>query len=184
MKKNFLISIKAVIMAAALMTTIVLTSGCSGDDDKVDGPSIEWAANPNFATEELRAQGMSVDLTIKAPAGIKGIVISVQSPAASFIATLNAMISIEENKDNASPKLDLINDATVVSTLTALKIQSGTAIQGKTELELNLSSLVPMILYFSPDANTDHIFTANITDQNGNTYSKAVKFHYSGSASN
>ncbi|MCI1640724.1 MAG: hypothetical protein LKI42_05560 [Bacteroidales bacterium] len=184
MKKNLLISIKAVIMTAALITTVFITSGCSKDDDKVDGPSIEWAANPNFSTEELAAQGMSVDLTIKAPAGIEGIVISVQSPAASFIATLNAMISIEENKDATSPKLDLINDATVSSTLTALGIQSGTAVQGKTELELNLSSLVPMILYFSPAANTDHIFTATITDKNGNTYSKAVKFHYSGSETN
>lgn len=158
-------------------------TGCGSDDDSDAGqPSLEWTSNPNFSTTEITSK-MSVVINAKVPNGIKSFTIKVESPCTGFISAVNALIGISANKSDTAPVLDLINDPSIVAALAQLSVPTGTALKNKTAVTMDLSNLVPMIGLLQPGANTNHVFTLTLVDNNGHTLTKSVTFHYSGSPS-
>ena len=143
-------------------------------------PTMIWDGNENFDVEELETE-MNVKITISAPAGIKSFVVGVDSDV------LNPMISA---MNNGSTDMDLINGPeTLLSLLQGVGIPTGENLSGKTEVTLDLSNLVPMIISTAgnsyigtgellPDSN--HTFTLTLEDNAGNPLNKTCTFHYTG----
>lgn len=132
-----------------------------------DAPTLEWAANPTFGTMTL-AEEMDVNLTVKAPGKIKTFVVAVDSDILGEI--LPGMTG------DKSCNLDLINDDTFIAYASNLGLKSGDEIKGQTEVEFDLSSLVPMIYNLSPASGTEHKFTLNLTDEYDQALSKTLTF--------
>ena len=165
----------------ACAAMLLAFTGCGSDDDSSDAgqPSLEWTANPDFSTTEITSN-MSVVIKANVPNGIKSFTIKVESPCTGFISAVNALIGISANKSDTAPVLDLINDPSVVIALAQLSVPTGTSLKNKTDVTMDLSSLVPMIGLLQPGANTNHVFTLTLVDNNGHTLTKAVTFHYAG----
>lgn len=181
MKKNILTFVNVLMAVSAAAALMLSVNSCKDDNDDEDEvvPTITWEKNPTFATTELAAK-MDVELELEAKDGIKGLTIKVESPTATFIGLLNGMVTIAGNKSETAPVLDLINDPAIVTALTQMGVPTGASLKGKTDVEFSLSTLVPMIMLFNPAANTNHVFTATLTDATGATCVKKITFHYTG----
>ncbi len=148
------------------------------DPDPVDPtlPSLVWEANPTFAVTELKSEGMSAEMTVNAPNKIKEFLIDVKSDYSDFETTITQLAG--------SLTMDLINntDATFVSMMTQVNIPTGDAVKGQTSVPFSLSQILPMMLVYKPDGDTDsyHTFTLRVTDESGNTLTQALTFHYMG----
>lgn len=161
-------------IAALLVLTV---AACK--KDKVEpkaAPEIVWNSNPDFSVVEL-APEMDVNVTLNAEAGIKGVIVTVDSdvlePAISMMTT------------SGTPVMDFVNDEKLISTMEALlggSIPMGDKLVGQTSVQLDLSKLVPMILALSPERDSDHIFKVELSDSENRSVSKDLKFHYTGSA--
>lgn len=158
------------------LSAIVLFSCDKQDDDPVihKAPEMIWAANPDFAVTKL-AQEMDINIKVKAEAGIKTFVVKVNSSTLSPV--------IEQLTSDSSANMNLIGDIDLINSLNTLTggiLPMGDQLENKTEVDFNLSSLVPMILEFSPAKGSDHEFTLDVTDMDGQNLSKKLTFHYSG----
>ncbi len=131
------------------------------DEDPVYAePTITWEGNEDFSTMELQEE-MSVNIIINVPAGIESLVVDVNS------AQLNNMgiSSIDfVNPGNMSDIVNMVLGAQDIATAV--------------ELNLDLSTLVPMILLLEPEDDSYHVFTLNLTDNLGRTLNKSLTFHY------
>lgn len=181
MKKNILTFVNVLMAVSAAAALMLSVNSCKDDNDDEDEvvPTITWEKNPTFATTELAAK-MDVELELEAKDRIKGLTIKVESPTATFIGLLNGMVTIAGNKSETAPVLDLINDPGISTTLAAFGVPTGSSLSGKTDVDFSLSTLVPMIMTMSPAANTNHVFTATLTDATGDTCVKKITFHYTG----
>lgn len=147
-----------------------------------DAPSIVWTGNEDFAPQELEEQ-MNVHITITAEAGIATFVVGVDSEV------LDPLIS---KLNNGSTDMDLINcPEGLFSILNGVGIPTGESLAGQTEVVLDLSDLIPMIITVEGNSffgtgelkpDSDHVFTVKITDKAGNSLEKSCTFHYTGSA--
>ncbi len=139
-------------------------------------PTLVWEANPTYAVTELKSDGMSAEMTVNAPNKIKEFLIDVKSDYENFETTITQLAG--------SLTMDLINntDATFVSMMKQVNIPTGDEIKGQTSVPFSLSSILPMILVYKPDGDTDsyHSFTLRVTDESGNTLTQELKFHYMG----
>lgn len=162
--------------ALFIATTILALAGCKKPvaEPEIAAPTIEWAANPDFAPVEI-AENMNIDIVIKAEAGIQSFVVSVDSHAISPIIKLFTT--------DGSARMDLINDTKLTGMFAAFGIglPSGSELKDRTEVVFSLSTLVPMIADLSGqrDHDTNHIFTLDMTDNENRTLSKSLTFHYS-----
>lgn len=161
-------------LAVAAVAAMVFLS-CNKDNPAVyAAPEMEWAANPDFSSVEL-ADPMNVNIKVKAEAGIASFVVRVDSGVLSPV--ISGLTS-----DNSSD-MDLIGDTQLISALDALTgglLPAGAKLSGKSEVDFDLSSLVPMILVLSPEKGSDHIFTLEVTDMAGQSLSRKLVFHYGG----
>lgn len=130
-----------------------------GEDPEPEEPAIvvEWPANPDFAPMEI-TQDMDVDLTIKAPAGIKTFVVNIESEALAQLGIT---------------KLDLVNPGDFKDI--ADMILEGQSLEDATEVSLKLSGLVPL-LGATPG---NHTFNLVMSDNDGNTLEKTAVFYVS-----
>lgn len=162
-------------MAACAVMAVV---SCNPDTPAVyAAPEMEWAANPDFSAVEL-APSMNVNIKVRAEAGIESFVVKVAS------GTLSPVISALTS-DNSSD-MDLIGDTQLISSLDALTgglMPVGTKLYGKSEIDFDLSALVPLILELSPTKGSDHVFTLVVTDRAGKSLRRSLVFHYSGISS-
>ena len=122
---------------------------------------------------------MDVNLTIKAPAGIKSFTVDVKSEALESVLGL-----ISSNGST----LDLINDAQLIEglkTMSAIEgyegladLPTGDAILDQTSIDFNISSLVPLILILTQNETEEslHEFTINVTDNNAKTATETCTF--------
>ncbi|MCH5329956.1 MAG: hypothetical protein J1E04_03245 [Alistipes sp.] len=163
--------------AAAAALTILTLSCCNKKEESpktAEAPTIEWAANPDFAVMEISDQ-MDIDIRIRAEAGIRDFVVDVDSHAISPAISLFTT--------DGTSRMDLINDSKLIAMLAAFNIglPAGEQLQNKTDVLFTLSSLVPMISDISGerDHDTNHIFTLRMTDNENRTLSKSLIFHYS-----
>lgn len=141
-------------------------------------PTLEWPKNPTFETTEL-AETMAIDLVVKAPGKIKTFLVVVDSP--SLETLLPGMTGIN-GKEGCT--LDLINNKTLIANFKELGLNLPTEdqLKGQTEVNFPLSSLVPMIYGLEAakkeQANSDHKFTLQLTDEAGQELSQTLVFHY------
>ncbi len=168
MKKIFNLAVVAIASMALL--------SCEQKDGPVAyaAPVMVWEANPDFSTMEL-SQTMDVNIRVKAEAGIGTFIVKVNSPVLSPV--ISALTS-----DNSSD-MDLIGDSSLIGALDGLTggtLPAGEKLAGKTEVNFNLSSLVPMILALSPEKGSDHVFTLEVSDKIGQSFSRKLTFHYGG----
>lgn len=131
-------------------------------------PTMTWEGNAEFAPVEIE-QGMTVKFTLNAPAGIESLVVDIVSDALNSMGITSLdFVDTENNGDLSSIVAGILGDQDITTA---------------TELSLDLSSLVPMILVLptlTPDS--DHVFTVKLTDKAGQTLEQACTFHYTGSA--
>lgn len=142
--------------------------------EKPDAPTLEWAANPEFAPTVIE-EGMDVNLVVKAPGRIKDFVVSVES---DFLAQMLPSMTSDQ-----SMNMDLINDQKLISTLETLApgLPTGDVLDGKDNVNFSLSSLVPLI-QLGGTPGSEHVFTLNVTDEYGQELSQSLVFAMPGSA--
>ena len=78
-------------------------------------------------------------------------------------------------------ELDLVNPSEDLAEIAGM-ILKGQTLLNATEVNLDLSNLVPLIAGLSPEPGSEHTFVLNMSDNNGNSFEKQVVFIYSGSA--
>ena len=118
------------------------------------------------------ASEMDVVINISSPAGFSSFVVDIKSPV---LEALNVTSIDFIDTSSNSPMVGMVLP----------EILGDQDIATATELSLDLSKLVPLIITvgslngtLTPDSN--HIFTLNITDKEGNDFSQALTFHYTG----
>ncbi len=162
--------------------------GDENPDEDIPGtstaPTLTWALNPNFMDVHLTSAGVmsladgsalnSVELLIKAPAGIKNFYIDVNSAVlAPFIAIMAGGLEVNNN----TVVMDLIHNDTLYASLHAdlpglpMKDQ----LENKTEVPLSMTDLVPMINIPGPSVGDVHVFNIRIEDNNGELFEKSLR---------
>lgn len=127
-------------------------------------PSVVWEANPDFQKLDIAAE-MDVELTIFAPAKIKGFIVHVSE---NFLLAIQGLVPGAEY-------LDLIGDK---NTMTALRsiLPVGEQLLGQTEVSFSLSTLVPLIAGIG-NPGEDYVFTLEVTDELDQKLVKALEFY-------
>ena len=158
--------------------------GDEGADDvkiTMDWPGHEADADGVFEPVDIE-DGMSVELTVGAEAGIAGFVIRLESDTPAFMALCSQMTSnvltADQAKDQGYVMIDLIGDPTAVELMAGVGLKTGNNLKNQTSVPFSLSTLVPMI----PSAgqagkDTDHTFILTVTDNNGDQKSWTLTFH-------
>ena len=127
-------------------------------------PSLVLEANPDFEKLDI-AEGMSVELTVYAPAKIKGFIVRVSD---NFLPAIQMLVAGIEC-------LDLINHQPTIEALGTM-LPVGDQLYGQTEVQFSLSKLVPLIATVG-NQGEDYIFTLEVTDELGRTLVKDVPFY-------
>ena len=122
-------------------------------------PTLEWAANPDFAPMEITA-GMDVNLVVNVPGRIATFVVGVKS------SVLEPVVGTS---------MDLIYDESFIENFGSL-LPTGDALLGQTRVDFSLSALVPLIGGLGAAPESEHVFTLNVTDEYGQSLSKALTF--------
>lgn len=149
--------------------------GSAGGDG---GMELLWPANPSLGQTDIK-DGMSVELTLNVPEGIKDFTIDVTSDTQMFLFLVSMMTSTPQEMGSIeSVHIDLINDATSVTAMKDVGLKTGNELKNQTTVGFSLSSLIPMI----PSAgqagpDTYHTFKLNVTDNAGNSKSWPLTFH-------
>ncbi|MBR1509323.1 MAG: DUF4493 domain-containing protein [Bacteroidales bacterium] len=158
----------------------------SGDDDPDDpsqpdnppvvstAPTMTWESNPDFAPVPIENQ-MNVEILIEAPETVQEFLVTVDSAVLSeTIAQMGGHSDYHYSADNPFV-MDLINDQALVSALNGM-IPVGDQLKDQTQINFSLSQLVPLILVYSPESGSNHIFTLKVTDAKGQSLQKSVTF--------
>ena len=155
----------------AMVSAIAAFSSCNKDNGNDTGiptgdgdPTITWESNPNFETQEITATGMDVKISVAAPAGISSFVVTIDSDALEGILQTNT--------------IDFINPSGSTAGIVSMIVGADVTVKGATELNLDLSSLIPMIL-MATNEDSNHTFKLDVTDASGKTVSATAKFHRS-----
>ena len=158
---------KRFLTALMAASAIFALNSCTEDTPVEDGPSIEWKSNSDFSTVDI-TETMDVNLTIKAPAGIKSFTVKVDSePLNNGEGLLNGFKLSE---------LDLVNPSEETAFIVTMILGEGQTVADATELNLDLSTLVPLIAGLTTEDGY-HSFTLNIVDNNAKSLEKTCRFH-------
>ena len=158
------------IMAASAILSFSSCQDKGTTDPEQDGPSVEWASNPEFKTLDFVGvdDELDVNLKINAPAGIKSFVVKIDSKPLNNGEGLLGGFKLTE--------LDLVNPAEETAFIVTMILGEDKTVAGATEISLDLSTLVPFIAGLT-DEDSNHSFTLNITDNNGKSVEKICSFH-------
>lgn len=127
-------------------------------------PSVVWEANPDFQKLDIAAE-MNVELTIFAPAKIKGFIVHISE---NFLSAIQGLVPGAEY-------LDLIGDENTMTALESI-LPVGEQLLGQTEVLFSLSTLVPFIARIG-NPGEDYVFTLEVTDELDQKLVKAVEFY-------
>ena len=158
---------KRFLTALMAASAIFALNSCTEDTPVEDGPSIEWKSNSDFSTVDI-TETMDVNLTIKAPAGIKSFTVKVDSEPLNNGEGLPDGFKLTE--------LDLVNPSEETAFIVTMILGEGQTVADATELNLDLSTLVPLIAGLTTEDGY-HSFTLNIVDNNAKSLEKTCKFH-------
>ena len=163
---------KRFLTALMAASAIFALNSCTEDTpgEELDGPSIEWKSNSDFKTLEFDAVDdvLDVNLTIKAPAGIKSFTVKVDSEPLNNGEGLLDGFKLTE--------LDLVNPSEETAFIVTMILGEGQTVADATELNLDLSTLVPLIAGLTTEDGY-HSFTLNIVDNNAKSLEKTCRFH-------
>lgn len=160
----------------------LLLISCEKQIDET-APTISWAANPGFATQEL---GIGADgaLALAAPGKIESLTITLGLGDYALLA--NPYISISSNKsaNGKLPVFDVIDDAAVAAYLNGMGMTAGNGLRGKTIGTINLIAIIESIITGQVvDNNSSFTMSIKLTDQAGKTVSRNASFHYTAAPS-
>ena len=167
MKKYLLIAVAA-----------LLLMDCQKPADNTQKPSVTWQANDNFSEMEIM-KDMDAKVAFSVPEWVSTFQITLSIPN-TLVGIANKMIGVSSNKGTASksPVLDLVNDATAVSSLTKIGFLSGSP-KNSTSFSLNFTKLLEELASDSIlDNASKFIFAISLSDKAGNTLSKDVRFNW------
>ena len=150
------------------------TTAVSSWDALAAAPTMEWVdhtpnADGTYDKEEIQLD-MSVKVNLQAAAGIKGFVITIDSP------TLAGILGSAYPTEGSVVTLDMINDPNTAGISGRIQGFPETLPNYSEPINLDLSTLVPMILLL-PDNTGDHLFTLAITDNQDRTLEKTLPFY-------
>lgn len=136
--------------------------------------SLIWASNPDFAPVNLIVDGENVivdpqvKLTVNCPRKISSFVINVSDNFKSVIGLLTT---------NEVQYLDLVNDQKLIAFFVGeMYLPTGSELAGKTQVEFDLSSLAKMVPMIASADKEETVFTLEVVDSMGGTYTKDIKF--------
>lgn len=136
-------------------------------------PAMEWVGNADYAPVKIDAT-MDIKVNISADHGIKDFVVDVNS------AILNHLGDVMGDPSMNITKLNLSNPGSVEQGLAStIQLPMGDQLVGQTELTIDLSTLVPMIMMLeglAAEPITYHTFTLDMTDNAGNKLEKSLTF--------
>lgn len=135
------------------------TKKVSGWEEQNPALSVVWKTNPTFKPVEITSDMTGkCNIVINVPAGIKAFTVTMDSHF------LNNEIGISQ--------LDLLNPTGLESMLDMLDFPYGKDILNKTSVPFDLTQAVALL----DGQQGQHIFTMNVTDNNGESINKAVTF--------
>ena len=136
--------------------------------------SLIWDSNPDFAPVNLIVDGENVTvdpqvkLTVNCPRKISSFVINVSDNFKSVIGLLTT---------NEVQYLDLVNDQKLIAFFVGeMYLPTGSELAGKTLVEFDLSSLAKMVPMIASADKEETVFTLEVIDSMGGTYTKDIKF--------
>ena len=136
--------------------------------------SLIWASNPDFAPVNLIVDGENVivdpqvKLTVNCPRKISSFVINVSDNFKSVIGLLTT---------NEVQYLDLVNDQKLIAFFVGeMYLPTGSELAGKTQVEFDLSNLAKMVPMIASADKEETVFTLEVVDSMGGTYTKDIKF--------
>ena len=131
--------------------------------------SILWKTNANFDTLEIVPDmtGQAV-VDIVAEVGIKSLQLNIQS------AALNEQLL---NEVGLSTSIDFTNELNDQQVALLPNLPYGSAVKDQMEVTFDVSALVPMIIPL-PNHDGLHVFDLKVTDNNDNSISRSLVFHY------
>ena len=136
--------------------------------------SLIWASNPDFAPVNLIVDGENVTvdpqvkLTVNCPRRISSFIINVSDNFKSVIGILTT---------NEVQYLDLVNDQKLIDFFVGeMYLPTGSELAGKTQVEFDLSSLAKMVPMIASADKEETVFTLEVIDSMGGTYTKDIKF--------
>lgn len=168
--------LKRFFTVVAVLGAAMTFASCEKDNGNGGGNGspivMTWEGHDDLDAPVELASEMDVVINISSPAGFSSFVVDIESPV---LKALN-VTSIDF--------IDTSSNSGLVG-MVLPEILGDQDIATATELSLDLSKLVPLIITvgslngtLTPDSN--HIFTLNITDKEGNDFSQALTFHYTG----
>lgn len=136
--------------------------------------SLIWASNPDFAPVNLIVDGENVTvdpqvkLTVNCPRRISSFIINVSDNFKSVIGLLTT---------NEVQYLDLVNDQKLIAFFVGeMYLPTGSELAGKTQVEFDLSNLAKMVPMIASADKEETVFTLEVIDSMGGTYTKDIKF--------
>ena len=129
-------------------------------------PKIIWAGY-NIDERQTYFDGMTCDLTIKAPLSIADFQVEIVSETLTD--------EVLSNDAGLAARFSLINDTQFFTQLQNLGFPVGDEVAGKTELNLSITGFLGVLNMLG---GGDHDFVMSVTDVEGNTTTKTVMFHF------
>ena len=168
--------LKRFFTVVAVLGAAMTFASCEKDNGNGGGNGspivMTWEGHDDLDAPVELASEMDVVINISSPAGFSSFVVDIESPV---LEALNVTSIDFIDTSSNSPFVGMVLPG----------ILGDQDIATATELSLDLSKLVPLIITvggetetLTPDSN--HIFTLNIADKEGNDFSQALTFHYTG----
>ena len=168
--------LKRFFTVVAVLGAAMTFASCEKDNGNGGGNAspivMTWEGHDDLDAPVELASEMDVVINISSPAGFSSFVVDIKSPV------------LEALKVTSIDFIDTSSNSPMVG-MVLPEILGDQDIATATELSLDLSKLVPLIITvgglngtLTPGSN--HIFTLNITDKEGNGFSQALTFHYTG----
>lgn len=129
-------------------------------------PKIIWAGY-DIDERQTYFDGMTCDLTIKAPLSIADFQVEIVSETLTD--------EVLRNDAGLAAQFSLINDTQFFTQLQNLGFPVGNEVAGKTELNLSITGFLGVLNMLG---GGDHDFVMSVTDVEGNTTTKTVMFHF------
>ena len=156
----------------------------SGDDSGAgsqtpelsSGPQLFWTANPTFEPSVISSD-LDATLVVKAEAGIKTFMVTVDSDVEDFNMAVREMISSEAGSTNQT--MDMIGNEYLIQMLSffGVNLPTGSQIEGKTEVIFPITPFLGLISsMYEPAPGDEHRFTLEVSDNNGESFVKTVTF--------
>lgn len=166
--------LKRFFTVVAVLGAAMTFASCEKDNGNGGGNGspivMTWEGHDDLDAPVELASEMDVVINISSPAGFSSFVVDIESPV---LEALNVTSIDFIDTSSNSPLVGMVLPG----------ILGDQDITTATELSLDLSKLIPLIITVGGETLTpgsNHIFTLNITDKEGNGFSQALTFHYTG----